>query len=211
MACESPEDRHRRMSCEGDALSDERIGEALIQEVIEEELKEVRSEDVPPFTPVAVNRQSDQEQKMVNQLATMVRIIGDKMHSDRAFQDAIDGMVQISDSKWDRFRQVADKVFEHGITWERIAVLIYVAGRLAVKMVRAHLPQSVRDVLRWTVDYFKNHLLNWVQSNGGWISSFSVLAAVSMQRVSSISSYGLVLVFVAGVGLGSIVTWRMTR
>lgn len=39
-----------------------------------------------------------------------------------------------SGSKWDRFKDVADKVFEHGITWERIAVLFYVAGKLAVKV-----------------------------------------------------------------------------
>lgn len=46
----------------------------------------------------------------------------------------IDGVASGSGSKSERFRQVADKVFEDGITWERIAVLIYVAGRLAVKV-----------------------------------------------------------------------------
>lgn len=29
---------------------------------------------------------------------------------------------------------MADRVFEQGITWERIAVLFYVAGKLAVKV-----------------------------------------------------------------------------
>lgn len=43
-------------------------------------------------------------------------------------------MARDSQSKWDKFKKVADKVFEHGITWERIAVLIYVAGKLAVKV-----------------------------------------------------------------------------
>lgn len=47
---------------------------------------------------------------------------------------AIDGVACCSGSKWDRFKDVADKVFHHGITWERIAVLFYVAGKLAVRV-----------------------------------------------------------------------------
>ncbi len=47
---------------------------------------------------------------------------------------AIDGVARCPGSKWDRFKEVADKVFEHGITWERIAVLFYVAGKLAVRV-----------------------------------------------------------------------------
>ncbi|GAA6232383.1 apoptosis regulator BAX-like isoform X2 [Lates japonicus] len=198
------------MACEG---NDERIGEALIKDVIEEELKDIPSEDVPPLTPLAVEVKTEQEQKIVNQLSKMIRIIGDRVQGDKEFQDAIDGVAQSSSSKWDRFKEVASKVFEHGITWERIAVLFYVAGRLAVRMVEAHLPQSVTDILRWTVDFFRNNLLGWIREHGGWINSFSELAVASMQSMSSMSSriYGLVIIFIAGLGLGSFITWRLTR
>ncbi|XP_068587667.1 apoptosis regulator BAX-like isoform X2 [Cebidichthys violaceus] len=198
------------MACEG---NDARIGEALIKEVIEEELRDMPSEDVPPLTPLAVELKTEQEQKIVNQLGKMVRIIGDRVRDDTEFQDAIDGMACTSGSKWDRFKQVADKVFEHGITWERIAVLFYVAGKLAVKMVQAHLPQSVRDILKWTVDFFRNNLLGWIGDHGGWINSFSELAVASVESVSSLSShsYGLVLIFVTGLALGSVITWRLTK
>ncbi|XP_018553988.1 apoptosis regulator BAX isoform X2 [Lates calcarifer] len=198
------------MACEG---NDERIGEALIKDVIEEELKDIPSEDVPPLTPLAVEVKTEQEQKIVNQLSKMIRIIGDRVQGDKEFQDAIDGVAQSSSSKWDRFKEVASKVFEHGITWERIAVLFYVAGRLAVRMVEAHLPQSVTDILRWTVDFFRNNLLGWIREHGGWINSFSELAVASMQSMSSMSSRmsGLVIIFIAGLGLGSFITWRLTR
>ncbi|GAA6232382.1 apoptosis regulator BAX-like isoform X2 [Lates japonicus] len=201
------------MACEGNGMSDERIGEALIKDVIEEELKDIPSEDVPPLTPLAVEVKTEQEQKIVNQLSKMIRIIGDRVQGDKEFQDAIDGVAQSSSSKWDRFKEVASKVFEHGITWERIAVLFYVAGRLAVRMVEAHLPQSVTDILRWTVDFFRNNLLGWIREHGGWINSFSELAVASMQSMSSMSSriYGLVIIFIAGLGLGSFITWRLTR
>uniref|UniRef100_A0A8C6UNS3 Bcl-2 Bcl-2 homology region 1-3 domain-containing protein n=1 Tax=Neogobius melanostomus TaxID=47308 RepID=A0A8C6UNS3_9GOBI len=197
------------MACEGNGMSDERIGEALIKEVIEEELKEVPADDVPPLTPLTHQVQSVQEQKVVTQLAKMIRIIGDKVQDDQDFQDAIDGVARAPGSKWDRFKQVADKVFEHGITWERIAVLFYVAGRLAVRLVEDHLPQSVREIVQWTVDFFRLNLLGWIRDHGGWINSFSELATASMHTVSGGQVYGVLLIFVAGLALGSLVTWRL--
>ncbi|KAM8845146.1 apoptosis regulator BAX-like [Spinachia spinachia] len=201
------------MACEGNGMLDARIGEALIKEVIEEELKDASSEDVPPLTPLGMELKTQQEQQMVTQLGKMIRIIGDRVRDDQEFQDAIDGVACSSNSKWDRFKQVADKVFEHGITWERIAVLFYVAGKLAVRMVEAHLPQSVREILKWTVDFFRNNLLGWIREHGGWINSFSELAVASVQSVSSMSphSYGFVLIFIAGLTLGSVLTWRLTK
>ncbi|XP_042247692.1 apoptosis regulator BAX-like [Thunnus maccoyii] len=204
------------MASEGNGMSDERIGEALIKEVIQEELKDLLIEDIPPLSPLAVEVKTEQEQKMVTQLGKMIRIIGDRVRDDKEFQDAIDGVAHGcgSGSTWDRFKIVADKVFEHGITWERIAVLFYVAGRLALRMVEAHLPQSVREVLKWTVDFFKNNLLGWIREHGGWINSFSELASSSMQSgVSLLSSrsYSLVLIFVSGLAVGSFITWRLTR
>lgn len=47
---------------------------------------------------------------------------------------AIDGVSSCPGSRWERFKEVAFKVLEQGITWERIAVLFYVAGKLAVKV-----------------------------------------------------------------------------
>ncbi|KAM6967319.1 BCL2 associated X, apoptosis regulator b [Tautogolabrus adspersus] len=201
------------MSCEGNGMSDERIGEALIKEVIQEELKDFPSEEIPPLTPLAVEGKTVQEQKMVNQLGTMIRIVGDRVKDDQELRDAIDGVARCSGSKWESFKEVADKVFHDGITWERIAVLFYVAGKLAVKMVEVHLPQSVWEILKWTVDFFKNNLLGWIVAHGGWINSFSELAAASVQSVSSVSSStcGLVLIFAAGLALGSVITWRLTR
>uniref|UniRef100_A0A3Q2WRH9 Bcl-2 Bcl-2 homology region 1-3 domain-containing protein n=1 Tax=Haplochromis burtoni TaxID=8153 RepID=A0A3Q2WRH9_HAPBU len=105
--------------------------------VIEEELKDVPSEDVPPLTPLAVEGKTEQEEKLVKQLSKMIRIVGDRVQLLTLWLfccSVIDGVASGSGSKSENFRRVADKVFEDGITWERIAVLIYVAGRLAVKV-----------------------------------------------------------------------------
>ncbi|XP_022051619.1 apoptosis regulator BAX-like [Acanthochromis polyacanthus] len=201
------------MASEGNGMSDERIGTALIKHVIEEELKDVPSEEFPPLTPLAVQLNNEQEEKVVNQLSKMIRIIGDSVKGNEEFQDAIDGMARDPGSKWDKFKKVTDKVFEYGISWENIAVLFYVAGKLALKMVEAHLPQSVRDVLMWTVDFFRNNLLGWIRDHGGWINSFSDLAVASVHQVSSFSSrsYGRFTIFISGLVLGSFITWRLTK
>uniref|UniRef100_A0A3P8RMN0 Bcl-2 Bcl-2 homology region 1-3 domain-containing protein n=1 Tax=Amphiprion percula TaxID=161767 RepID=A0A3P8RMN0_AMPPE len=184
------------MASEGNGMSDERIGTALIKQVIEEELKDVPSEDVPPLTPLAVQLKTEQEEKVVNQLGIMIRIVGDKVKDDKEFQDAIDGMACGPGSKWDRFKKVTDKVFEHGITWENIAVLFYVAGKLALKMVEAHLPQSVRDVLMWTVDFFRNNLLGWIRDHGGWVrwTFFLFLLSLGHFSLPSALRYELTLI-----------------
>lgn len=59
---------------------------AVFCRVIEEELKDVSSEeDIPPLTPLDVK--TVQEQKMVTQLGKMIRIIGDRVKDDREFQE----------------------------------------------------------------------------------------------------------------------------
>lgn len=140
---------------------------------------------VPPLTPLAVEVKTVQEQKMVTQLGKMIRIIGDRVKDDKEFQDAIDGVARCPGSMWNRFKEVADKVFQHGITWERIAVLFYVAGKLAFRMVEAHLPQSVREILMWTVDFFKKNLLGWIREHGGWVRKAFISSILSFREVSS--------------------------
>uniref|UniRef100_A0A667W831 Bcl-2 Bcl-2 homology region 1-3 domain-containing protein n=1 Tax=Myripristis murdjan TaxID=586833 RepID=A0A667W831_9TELE len=181
--------------------------------VMEGELKKVPSEEVPPLT--AHQEVNELEEKIVVQVAQMVRIVGDKLEHDTEFHDAIDGMFLGPGSKSERFMQLVNKVFEHGqITWGRIAVLLYVAGRLAVKMVEAHLPQSVKDILRWTLDYFRNTLLGWIRDHGGWINSFSELARAPMRSVSWLSSHTcgfIVITFIAGMGIGGIISWKLAK
>lgn len=55
--------------------------------VIEGELKDVPSEDLPPLTPLALGVKTEQEKKMVTQLGKMIRIIGDRVRDDREFQE----------------------------------------------------------------------------------------------------------------------------
>lgn len=46
------------------------------------------------------------------------------------------------------------------------------------QMVEAHLPQSVRDILKWTVDFFRKNLLGWIREHGGWVCWTIFLSSV---------------------------------
>ncbi|XP_041718525.1 BCL2 associated X, apoptosis regulator b isoform X2 [Coregonus clupeaformis] len=179
-----------------------------------EQLEEVLSSEALVVLPTETQEvESDQEQKVVLQLAVMIRTIGDAVKKDGKLDDAIDGMVGQMTSKTNYWKLV-EKVFEDGqITWERIAVLFYVAGRIAVKVVIANLPQLVKDILKWTLEYFRSKLLDWIQKHGGWVNSFAELARVQVERMSSMSAWssGLILVFLGGVILGSVITWKLSR
>ncbi|XP_075888318.1 apoptosis regulator BAX-like isoform X2 [Nelusetta ayraudi] len=192
-------------------MSEERIGEAAIQNVIQGELQDAAPAEVLPLTPLGV--MTEQDRKTATQLGNMIRIVGDGVKGHKEFQDAIDAVSRCGGSRWESFKAVAEKVFQQGITWERIAVLFYVAGRLAVRMVELSLPQFVKDILRWTVDFFRTNLLSWIREHGGWINSFSELAMASVNGASSMTSrsYGFILIFVMGMALGSFITLRATR
>ncbi|XP_064845128.1 apoptosis regulator BAX-like isoform X2 [Oncorhynchus masou masou] len=194
--------------------SDDRVGEVLLKRVMQEQLDEVLSSEFPVVVSAETQElESEQEQKMVLQLAVMIRTIGDAFKENRELDDVIDGMVGQMTSKTSYWNLV-EKVFEDGqITWERIAVLFYVAGRIAVKVVIAHLPELVKDILKWTLEYFRSKLLHWIQKHGGWMNSFAALARVQVERISSISarSSGLILVFLGGVIMGSVITWKLAR
>ncbi|XP_075888317.1 apoptosis regulator BAX-like isoform X1 [Nelusetta ayraudi] len=148
-------------------MSEERIGEAAIQNVIQGELQDAAPAEVLPLTPLGV--MTEQDRKTATQLGNMIRIVGDGVKGHKEFQDAIDAVSRCGGSRWESFKAVAEKVFQQGITWERIAVLFYVAGRLAVRMVELSLPQFVKDILRWTVDFFRTNLLSWIREHGGWV------------------------------------------
>lgn len=70
-------------------LVGDRVLMFFIFRVIEEELKELPSGNVP-ITPLPnVQVKSEQEQKLVTQLGKMIRIIGDRVKDDKEFQESV--------------------------------------------------------------------------------------------------------------------------
>ncbi|XP_028818774.1 apoptosis regulator BAX-like [Denticeps clupeoides] len=193
--------------------SDKQIGAAVIHRVLRNEVEQSVG-NADSFLPEATSLANQDAEKLSVQLADTIRIIGDHLASQRILNDLIDGIPQPDE----RFlSKLATKVFADGnVNWGRIVVLFYTVAKLAVKFVKAHFPESVQTVLRWTQTYFKENLLNWIIQAGGWINSISEFTCLRMTGLPSLSASQflttpvvLITVFACGFLLGAV--WRICK
>ncbi|KAJ8364288.1 hypothetical protein SKAU_G00131190 [Synaphobranchus kaupii] len=183
------------------AISDDQIlhrGEVILNYVIQEHLKSSGSEVTLVEHPVI--REEEEEESLL-EIALLVRRTAQTLQRDTELNHAID-------SKWpltskDSYWNLVNKVFEDGvISWERIVVLFYIAGKISVKVVSACVPQRVSDVISWTLDFFRRNLVDWVRGQGGWENIIGSLSTPTSQMVA---------VFLSGILLGGFVVWRMNK
>uniref|UniRef100_A0A9J8DFU4 Bcl-2 Bcl-2 homology region 1-3 domain-containing protein n=1 Tax=Cyprinus carpio carpio TaxID=630221 RepID=A0A9J8DFU4_CYPCA len=196
---------------------------------------------------------SDEREQLLEQMASLIRDIGDSLDREPKFNDMVDGLARVVNRQ--NFQNLVDKVFVDGITWGKIVTLICVVGKSIAKWppdpiadVSIRLPplavqatQALQDithptpfpqltataaeaniladfvsgVVSWTLDYFRDNLLNWICNRGGWINSISSLAHYSFERdfgsSSSLISLSSGVLFISGVLLGGLIVWRLNR
>ncbi|XP_062412421.1 apoptosis regulator BAX-like [Sardina pilchardus] len=206
------------MACGGTA-NDEQITEAIMMRVVKDELKEVPAEIVPPLPEPKPLHAKDEI--LTAQLAQTIKIIGDDLVKHKALNDTIDGFARkILGSPKDTgiYKKLVMQVFADGnINWGRIVVLFYAIAKLAGKMLWARLPERVTEMISWTLDYFKQHLLSWVLKMGGWICSIASIACFRIESLpalyppeqSALPVLGITC-FVGGIALGSCVVLWLT-
>ena len=160
------------MACGGKGF-DERITEALIKKVVEEQLKAIPLEDVPSLTPDAVVVQNEQEIEIVTEVSTVFQTIAVKVKNDPEIQERIKRIEQIIKRKGIPgakmgIQAVFIQLVQGGITWEKIMISLYLVGIIVGIMVMP-LCQFVSWILNWIKDFFQKNLLPWILGQGGWI------------------------------------------
>ncbi|KTG00538.1 hypothetical protein cypCar_00015310 [Cyprinus carpio] len=160
---------------------------------------------------------SDEREQLLEQMASLIRDIGDSLDREPKFNELVlkslfcmvDGLARVVNRQ--NFQNLVDKVFVDGITWGKIVTLICVVGKSIAKI----LADFVSGVVSWTLDYFRDNLLNWICNRGGWINSISSLAHYSFERdfgsSSSLISLSSGVLFISGVLLGGLIVWRLNR
>ncbi|XP_056461339.1 apoptosis regulator BAX-like [Gadus chalcogrammus] len=192
----------------GDEISDERIAEACLRGVMEEELREGHLDVEAPALPPGPEPQSEAERDLMDELGRRVRQQSSILKGNQELQDSIDGVIRMPGSMMDKFSQLAGKVFKNGVTWDKIILLFYVAGRMAIKVMEDNLPLLVIEIFKIALNYFKEKLLGWVGSHGGWSNSLSELSG-RMQGMPLTTKQTLIII--AGLAFLSIVAWKRTR
>ncbi|XP_061605890.1 apoptosis regulator BAX-like [Phyllopteryx taeniolatus] len=99
------------------------------------------------------------------------------------------------------FVKVAVDIFSDGrFSWGRVVTLFYFACRLVIKALLNNIPDIIRTIITWTIDYLREHVLNWIREQGGWEGIRSYFGTPTWQMVG---------VFLAGVITTILVTRKM--
>uniref|UniRef100_A0A8C3J127 Bcl-2 Bcl-2 homology region 1-3 domain-containing protein n=1 Tax=Calidris pygmaea TaxID=425635 RepID=A0A8C3J127_9CHAR len=71
------------------------------------------------------------------------------------------------------FFRVATELFADGnFNWGRVVTLFYFACKLVLKSLRQQIPELVRTILGWTLEFLRERVLAWIQAQGGWEGSY---------------------------------------
>ncbi|XP_044526939.1 apoptosis regulator BAX isoform X4 [Gracilinanus agilis] len=120
-------------------------------------------------------------------LTECLRRIGDELDSNMELQRMIAAVE--TDSPREVFFRVAAEMFSDGnFNWGRVVALFYFASKLVLKALCTKVPELIRTIVGWTLDFLRERLLTWIQEQGGWT----------------------VTIFVAGILTASLTIWKMS-
>ncbi|XP_031717990.1 apoptosis regulator BAX [Anarrhichthys ocellatus] len=122
-------------------------------------------------------------------LAMCLQQIGDELDGNVELHRMINSS-SLSPTK-DIFLKVAIEIFSDGkFNWGRVVALFYFACRLVIKALVTQVPDIIRTIISWTMDYLRENVINWIREQGGWEGIRSHLGTPTWQTVG---------VFLAGV------------
>ncbi|XP_044303988.1 apoptosis regulator BAX-like [Varanus komodoensis] len=134
------------------------------------------------------------------QLSECLRRIGDELDGNIELQRMIE-QVQMYPPKEVFFRVAAEMFSDGTFNWGRVVALFYFACKLILKAVCTKLPELIRTIISWTMEYIQLHVLSWIQAQGGWEGLLSYFGTPTWQTIA---------VFAAGILTASLTFWKMS-
>ncbi|KAG7459842.1 hypothetical protein MATL_G00214860 [Megalops atlanticus] len=173
------------------------VGTALLKDFIFERVRRYGDENTSVTrTQLGGTELCDPNHK---KLAQCLQQIGDELDGNVQLQRMInDSALQPSKEV---FVKVACEIFSDGrFNWGRVVALFYFACRLVIKALVTNVPDIIRTIISWTVDYLRDHVINWIREQGGWDGIRSYFGTPTWQTVG---------VFLAGVLTTALVIRKM--
>ncbi|XP_015274021.1 PREDICTED: apoptosis regulator BAX-like [Gekko japonicus] len=133
-------------------------------------------------------------------LSECLRRIGDELDGNTELQRMIE-QVQAYPPKEVFFRVAADMFADGTFNWGRVVALFYFACKLVLKAICTKVPDLIRTIISWTMEYIQEHIMAWIQAQGGWEGLLSYFGTPTWQTIA---------VFAAGVLTASLTFWKMS-
>ncbi|XP_073512109.1 apoptosis regulator BAX [Phyllobates terribilis] len=179
----------RRESSGGAGVSTEQImqtGDLLLRGFIMDRVQRSSATEAAGIPELGVVEQGNPSTK---RLCECLRKIGDELDGNMELQRMIE-QVQGNPPK-EVFLQVATEMFADGnFNWGRVVALFYFACKLVLKALWSQVPQMIRTIIDWTMEYLRDHVVQWIRDQGGWEGLLSYFGTPTLQTVG---------VFVAGL------------
>ncbi|CAJ1076111.1 apoptosis regulator BAX-like [Xyrichtys novacula] len=122
-------------------------------------------------------------------LALCLQQIGDELDGHVELQRMINNS-SLTPTK-DVFVKVAIEIFSDGkFNWGRVVALFYFACKLVIKALVTQVPDIIRTIISWVLEYLRENVVNWIREQGGWEGIRSYFGTPTWQTVA---------VFLAGV------------
>ncbi|XP_043915131.1 apoptosis regulator BAX-like [Protopterus annectens] len=119
------------------------------------------------FSDLQVTREEINDPSL-KKLGSCLRQIGDELDGNIQLQRMIDS-VPIQSPK-EVFFEVAMEIFSDGtFNWGRVVALFYFACKLVIKALCQKIPELIRTVISWTIEYIRVHIVQWIREQGGWV------------------------------------------
>uniref|UniRef100_A0A3P9IFG8 Apoptosis regulator BAX n=1 Tax=Oryzias latipes TaxID=8090 RepID=A0A3P9IFG8_ORYLA len=183
------------------------------QEKSKEQLLDVGTKLLKNFICERVRRNLQDDSEVVRQqlgaeelvdpnhkrLAQCLQQIGDELDGNVELKRLIDES-SLSPSK-EVFLKVALEIFSDGVyNWGRVVTLFYFACRLVIKALITKVPDIIRTIITWTIDYLRDYVIAWIRDQGGWDGIRAYFGTPGWQTLA---------VFVAGVLTAAVVIRKM--
>uniref|UniRef100_A0A671ECY0 Ferritin n=1 Tax=Rhinolophus ferrumequinum TaxID=59479 RepID=A0A671ECY0_RHIFE len=115
-------------------------------------------------------------------LSDCLKRIGDELDSNIELQRMIAAVD--TDSPREVFFRVASEMFSDGnFNWGRVVALFYFASKLVLKALCTKVPELIKTIMGWTLDFLRERLLGWIQDQGGWLNSYCGATMSSQSQV----------------------------
>uniref|UniRef100_A0A3B5MDG2 BCL2 associated X, apoptosis regulator a n=1 Tax=Xiphophorus couchianus TaxID=32473 RepID=A0A3B5MDG2_9TELE len=125
----------------------------------------------------------------MQKISQCLQVVGDQVDGD--VQSAMKD--QTIRPSIDNYIKVVLGIFSDGeINWGRVVTVFSFTCLFVLKVSEAlnNIYDMIKNIINWTIDYFRNKVVNWIKDQGGWEGIYSYVGTPTWQTVA---------IFLAGV------------